>query len=194
MPNSDFSAARQRLLELLLDRSFRVGDFTLASGAKSRFYIDCRTTTTHAEGQVLVGELGLRALRDAGLRPSAVGGLTMGADPVSYAIAHASWGSGDPVHSFAVRKQAKEHGTGRRIEGCFRPDDEVVIIEDVITSGGSALRACDAVKAEGGKILAVLALVDRESGGRAAIEAAGYRVLSLFSAGELLGAAGPDSG
>lgn len=194
MPNSDFSAARQRLLELLLDRSFRVGDFTLASGAKSRFYIDCRTTTTHAEGQVLVGELGLRALRDAGLRPSAVGGLTMGADPVSYAIAHASWGSGDPVHSFAVRKQAKEHGTSRRIEGCFRPDDEVVIIEDVITSGGSALRACDAVEAEGGRILAVLALVDRESGGRAAIEAAGYRVLSLFSAGELLGAAGPDSG
>lgn len=194
MPNSDPAAARQRLLELLLERSFRVGDFTLASGAKSRFYIDCRTTTTHAEGQVLVGGLGLRALRDAGLSPASVGGLTMGADPVSYAIAHASWGSGDPVHSFAVRKQAKEHGTGRRIEGCFRAKDEVVIIEDVITSGASALRACDAVRAEGGKILAVLALVDRESGGRAAIEAAGYRVLSLFTAGELLGAAGPDSG
>lgn len=183
-------SGRARLLELLLERSFRTGDFVLASGARSSYYIDCRTTTTHAEGQALVGRLGLALLRDAGLRPASVGGLTMGADPVSYAVAHASWLAGDPVNAFSVRKQPKEHGTGRRVEGCFAPGHAVVIVEDVITSGKSALQACDAVEAEGGTVLAVLALVDREGGGREAIEARGYPVHVLFRVGELLAAAG----
>ena len=181
---------RRRLLELLLERSFRTGDFVLASGARSSYYIDCRTTTTHAEGQALVGRLGLALLRDAGLRPDAVGGLTMGADPVAYAIAHASWLAGDPVHAFSVRKAPKEHGTGRRVEGCFTSGARVVVVEDVVTSGMSALQACDAVEAEGGTVLAVIALVDRESGGRAAIEARGYPVHTLFAVGELLRSAG----
>ena len=181
---------RRRLLELLLQRSFRTGDFVLSSGARSSYYVDCRTTTTHAEGQALVGRLGLALLRDAGLRPDAVGGLTMGADPVAYAIAHASWLAGDPVHAFSVRKEPKAHGTGRRVEGCFTSGARVVVVEDVVTTGKSPLQACDAVEAEGGTVLAVVALLDREAGGRAAIEARGYPVHTLFRVGELLQAAG----
>jgi orotate phosphoribosyltransferase len=183
------SGDRARLLRLLAERSIRLGDFVLASGARSSYYIDCRATLTHAEGQALAGRLGLAALRAAALRPAAVGGLTMGADPLAYAIAHTSWleqAAGPPVHAFAVRKEPKAHGTGRRIEGSFGAGDAVVVIEDVITSGGSALRACEAVVAEGGSVLAVLALVDREAGGREAIEAAGYRVETLYRVSEVL--------
>lgn len=179
---------RDRLKALLLERSFRTGDFVLASGARSPYYIDCRTTTTHAEGQALVGRLGLELLRSTGLRPASVGGLTMGADPVAYAIAHASWLAGDPVHAFSVRKEPKAHGTGKRVEGCFGAGDRVVVVEDVITSGTSALAACDAVEAEGGVVVGVLALVDREAGGRAAVEARGYPVWTVFGVGELLSA------
>ncbi|HET6233054.1 MAG TPA: orotate phosphoribosyltransferase [Longimicrobiaceae bacterium] len=177
---------RERLLDLLVERSIRLGDFVLASGARSSYYVDCRATTTHAEGQFLVGRLGLAAVEDAGLAPEAVGGLTMGADPVAYAMAHASWLAGRPVHAFSVRKEAKAHGTGKRVEGCFAPGARVVVIEDVVTTGDSALKACAAVDAEGGEVLAVLTLVDRESGGREKIEAAGHRVLSLFQVSELL--------
>jgi orotate phosphoribosyltransferase len=181
---------RERLLRLLLDRSFRVGEFVLASGQKSRFYIDCRTTATHAEGQYLVGRLGLQAIRSAGLSPQSIGGLTMGADPVAYAIAHASWVAGPAIHGFSVRKEPKGYGAGKRIEGCFETGQEVVVVEDVITSGGSALRACSAVHEAGGRVLAVLALVDREEGGRAAIEAEGFPVIPLYRVSELLAASG----
>lgn len=133
-----------------------------------------------------MGQVGLDALRRAGLEPESVGGLTMGADPVAYAIAHASWLAEDPIDAFSVRKAPKEHGTGKRIEGCFGEGMRVVVIEDVITSGGSALQACEAVKAEGGEVLAVLTLIDREEGGREVLEEAGYRVLSLFRISELL--------
>lgn len=186
------SGDRERLLVLLAERSIRLGDFVLASGARSSYYIDCRATLTHAEGQALAGRLGLERLRAEGLGPASVGGLTMGADPLAYAIAHASWldrAAGAPVHAFSVRKEPKAHGTGRRIEGSFAEGDAVVVIEDVITSGGSALRACEAVAAEGGRVLAVLALVDREAGGRAAIEAAGHAVHCLYGVSELLAVA-----
>lgn len=181
-------AERARLIALLKERSLAFGDFVLASGARSSYYVDARRTTMHAEGQALVGPLGYRLIRDAGLSPDSVGGLTMGADPVSYAIAHASWLAGDPINAFSVRKQAKGHGRGRRIEGCFEAGQKVVIIEDSITSGGSALEACAAVEAEGGVVIGVLAIVDRESGGRAAIEAAGYPLLTLVGIRELLDA------
>jgi orotate phosphoribosyltransferase len=177
---------RERLAELLRERSVTRGDFVLASGARSSYYVDTRTTTTHAEGQFLIGELGWELLKGSGLDPSAVGGLTMGADPVAYAVAHTSWLAGEPVNAFTVRKQAKEHGTGKRIEGCFAPGDRVVVVEDVITSGGSALQACAAVREEGGEVLGVMALLDREAGGRELIEEAGYRVFSLFRISELL--------
>lgn len=176
---------RDRLLDLLAERSFRIGDFTLASGRKSRYYVDARTTTLSAEGQAVIGVLGLSALESSGLAPQAVGGLTMGADPIAYAIAHRSFLEGRPIQAFTVRKQPKDHGVGKQIEGCFEPGQTVVVIEDTITSGGSALRACQAVDAAGGDILAVLALVDREEGGREAIELKGYRVISLVTISEL---------
>ena len=177
--------ALERLRRLLLDRSVRRGDFVLASGQRSSYYIDCRLTTMSAEGQGLIGGLGWRALRDAGWRPRAVGGLTMGADPVAYAVASASFGTELVVDAFSVRKEAKAHGTGRVIEGCFTAGDDVVIVEDVITTGGSAQRAIAAVEIAGGRVLGVLAVVDREEGGRAALEGEGREVVALIRAGEL---------
>ena len=177
--------ALPRLRRLLLDRSVRRGDFVLASGQRSSYYIDCRLTTMSAEGQGLIGKLGWQAIRGAGWHPRAVGGLTMGADPVAYAVAAASFGTELVVDAFSVRKEAKTHGTGRVIEGCFNPGDDVVIVEDVITTGGSAQRAIAAVEGAGGRVLGVLAVVDREEGGRAALEREGRKVVALVRAGEL---------
>lgn len=179
------SADHAALVALLGERSVRFGDFTLASGAKSSYYIDCRLTTMSARGQILIGRLGLAAVRAAGWQPRSVGGLTMGADPVSYAIAAASANDAVPLDAFSVRKAAKQHGTGRQIEGNFASGDAVVIIEDVITSGGSAITAIDVVREAGGVILGVLAVVDREAGGREKIEASGVPVVTLVSAREL---------
>lgn len=177
--------ARRRLLRLLAERSFRTGTFRLSSGGTSDYYVDCRTTTMHAEGQVLIGRVGLDALEEAGLGPDLVGGLTMGADPVSYALAHESALRGRPVHAFSVRKEGKDHGRSRRIEGCFEAGSTVVVTEDVITTGASALQAVEAVREAGGEVLAVLALVDREEGGREALRDEGLQVVSLFTAGDL---------
>jgi len=177
--------SRERLLGLFVERSLQEGDFVLASGRQSRFYIDCRKTTMHAEGQVLLGEVGTDAIEAAGLEPDLIGGLTMGADPIAYAIAGESWRRGRPVHAFSVRKRPKRHGTGQRIEGCFEQGARVIVVEDVITTGGSALQACEAVRQEGGTVLAVLAAVDRQEGGREAIEAEGLDVITLYGVDEL---------
>jgi orotate phosphoribosyltransferase len=177
---------RTRLLDLIAQRSARRGTFTLSSGKQSDLYIDCRLTTMHPEGLALIGPLGLAAIADRGWRPDAVGGLTLGADPVSYAIAYASQLAGNPTRSFTVRKEAKTHGTGKLIEGPFAAGDRVVVIEDVITTGGSALKAVDAVRAAGGAVVGVLAVVDRQEGGREAIEAAGLAVASLATAAEIV--------
>lgn len=146
----------------------------------------------HAEGQVLIGAVGLAAIREAGLSPDAIGGLTMGADPIAYAVAAASWREGEPIHAFSVRKRPKRHGRGRRIEGCFEAGARVIVCEDVITTGGSALQACEAIRHEDGQALAILALVDRQEGGREALEAAGHRVLVLFTADDLRRCAAAD--
>jgi orotate phosphoribosyltransferase len=181
MPSGDL----ERLRRLLLERSVRRGDFALSSGQRSSYYIDCRMTTMSAEGQGLIGRLGWRAIKERGWRPKAVGGLTMGADPVAYAIAAASFGSDLVVDAFSVRKEAKGHGTGRVVEGCFSTGDEVVIVEDVITTGGSAQRAIEVVTLAGGIVLGVFAVVDREEGGRAILEGEGREVVTLCTAGEL---------
>lgn len=157
----------------------------LASGRRSSYYIDCRLATMSAEGMVLIGRLGWQAILGAGWKPAAVGGLTMGADPVAYAIAAASFGSDRPVNAFSVRKEAKNHGTGRVIEGNLQSGDAVVVVEDVITSGASATRAIAAVEQAGGKVLGVLAVVDREQDGRRILEADGRRVVTLTTAAEL---------
>jgi orotate phosphoribosyltransferase len=167
------------LIPLLLARSVRHGDFVLASGRHSKYYIDARLTTMSAQGLALIGRIGLAAIRAAGWAPQAIGGLTLGADPVAYAIATASATNPPLLDAFSVRKEAKGHGTKRRIEGNFVPGQGVVVVEDVITSGGSALQAIRAIEEEGGRVLGVLAVVDREEGGRAAILAAGHEVVSL---------------
>ncbi len=179
-------AHRDTLIRLLAERSTRRGDFVLSSGRRSSLYIDARLTTMSPEGLVLIGALGLQAIHDAEWKPDAVGGLTLGADPVAYAIAHTSALAGTPVRAFTVRKQAKTHGTGRRLEGPFRQADRVVIVEDVITTGESALDASRAVREAGGEVIGVLAVVDREEGGRAALEAEGLEVRALTRAEELV--------
>ena len=176
---------REALASLLRERSISFGDFLLASGQRSRYYIDARKTTMSAPGQRLIGRIGLDTIRSEGWTPAAVGGLTMGADPVAYAIAHASADTPPPIDAFSVRKAAKDHGTARRIEGNFTDGAAVVVIEDVITSGGSALQAIEAVQAEGGRVLGVLAVVDRLQGGRAAIEAQGFSVVAMTTIHDL---------
>ncbi len=189
--SSHAARARNQLIALLAERSAKQGDFVLASGRRSSLYVDCRLTTMSPEGQRLLGELGLAELHAAGWAADAVGGLTLGADPIAYAIAHASAfaherNEGPLVRAFTVRKQAKQHGTGRRVEGPFVAGDKVVVVEDVITTGGSALTAVEAIREEGGVVLGVLAVVDREEGGREALEAAGLTVRSLAKASELV--------
>lgn len=138
------------------------------------------------EGLSLIGPLGFAAIRARGWRVDAVGGLTLGADPIACAISYASATSDTPVRAFTVRKEPKTHGTGKLIEGPFKSGDHVVVIEDTITTGGSARKAVDAVRAAGGTVVGVLALVDREEGGREALEADGLEVVSLARAAELV--------
>lgn len=175
---------RRKLLELLRTRSLRRGDFLLSSGARSSYYIDGRKTTMSGEGQRLIGRLGLRAIHDVGWHPGAVGGLTLGADPVAYAIAHAAEDA--PLDGFTVRKQPKQHGTGQRIEGGFEAGMDVVVVEDVMTSGASAMSAVDAVREAGGRVLGVFCVVDREEGGHTRLSGEGLQLVALFTAAELL--------
>ena len=176
----------EQLLAFLAERSARRGNFTLASGRQSSLYIDARLTTMSPDGLATIGPLALAAIHGAGWSPDSVGGLTLGADPVSYAIAYASALAGAPIRAFTVRKEAKAHGTGKLIEGPFQPTDRVVVIEDVITTGGSALKAIAAVRAAGATVLGVLAVVDREEGGREAIAASGVTAIALAGAAEII--------
>jgi orotate phosphoribosyltransferase len=175
------------LNELLRARSLRTGDFVLASGARSTYYIDARLTTMSGSGQLLIGRRALAEIDAAGWTPDSVGGLTLGADPVAYAIAHAAAAAGRTIDAFTVRKEAKAHGTGRIIEGNLRERGRALIVEDVITTGDSALRAIRAVETAGARVIGVLTVVDRQEGGRERIEDAGYGVRALFTAAELLG-------
>jgi orotate phosphoribosyltransferase len=174
---------RNDLLNLIATHSFRLGDFTLASGQKSDYYIDCRTTTLHAEGGRLSGLVLYDLIRQHFSQTEAVGGLTMGADPlVSNTSSASAWHhhqhhhraphDNELVHGFLVRKAEKTHGTGRRIEGFHRIGAHVVIVDDVCTTGGSTITAIEAARESGMNVIGVLCLVDREQGGRANIEAA----------------------
>ncbi|RZU40288.1 orotate phosphoribosyltransferase [Edaphobacter modestus] len=184
---------RTDLLNLIATHSFRLGDFTLASGQKSDYYIDCRTTTLHAEGGRLSGLLLYDLIRQHFPQAEAVGGLTMGADPVVSNTASASaWHhlhhKHDPVvHGFLVRKAEKTHGTGRRLEGFHKLGAHVVIVDDVCTTGGSTITAIEATKESGMNVIGVLCLVDREQGGRANIEAAAPHApfYSVFTANDV---------
>jgi len=176
-------------MEILIGRSVRLGDFTLASGAKSSYYVDARRTTMSAEGQHLTGAVCWDALQASGLEPTHVGGLTMGADPVTYALARESFERGHPLDGFSVRKKAKENGTGQRIEGGLPEGARCLVIEDSMTTGGSALKAIEALQDFGAGVVGVLTLVDREEGGRERLADAGHALISVFSGPELLAAA-----
>ena len=178
--------ARDDLIALLARRSARRGLFTLASGRQSTLYIDARLTTMSPDGLALIGPLALETIRAHRWAADAVGGLTLGADPISYAIAYASSLSGPPLRAFTVRKEAKAHGTGQLIEGPFRAGDHVVVVEDVITTGGSALRAIEAIRSAGGVISGIIALVDREEGGSEKLADTGLPVVALTKASEIL--------
>lgn len=185
---------RERLEDLLVERSVRLGDFTLASGAKSDYYIDARLTTMSAEGQLLVGQVAYDAIGESGLRPTHVGGLTLGADPITYAIAHRSALEGSPIDGFTVRKRAKDHGTGQRIEGGLPTKGRALMIEDTMTTGRSTLEAVEAVRMHGAQIIGVLTLVNRSQGAQAFYAQQGLPLLALFSGEELLAAARKRSG
>jgi len=184
----------QQLLSLLARTSFRLGQFKLSYGATSDYYIDCRTTTLHAEGGRLTGESIVDLLNENGIEAEAVGGLTMGADPIVSNVATASaWRaqtnpSAPLVHGFLVRKAEKAHGTGRRIEGFCREGARVIIVDDVCTTGASTINAIEAAREAGMIVAAVVCIVEREEAkGRPGVEAAaaGAPFLRLFTASQV---------
>jgi orotate phosphoribosyltransferase len=181
-------SAREQLLNLLATNSFRLGEFTLSSGGKSDYYIDCRTTTLHAQGAELTGRVFLDLIQQQGWRPQAVGGLTMGADPIVTATSVISAQDGTPIHGFLVRKAEKAHGMGRRVEGCQEKGARVVIVDDVCTTGSSTIQAIEAAREFGFNIAGVACLVERlEAGGRPAVEkaAAPVKFISVFTSDDV---------
>jgi orotate phosphoribosyltransferase len=182
------STFREQLLNLLATNSFRLGEFTLSSGAKSDYYIDCRTTTLHAHGAELTGRVFLDLIQQQGWQPQAVGGLTMGADPIVVATSIISSQAGAPIHGFLVRKAEKAHGMGRRVEGFQEKGARVVIVDDVCTTGGSTIQAIEAAHEFGFNIRGVACLVERlEAGGRPAVEkaAAPAPFISVFTSNDV---------
>jgi orotate phosphoribosyltransferase len=179
--NDLFDRHRARLLELLKRLAYEEREVTLSSGQKSNFYIDCKQAVLGAEGHFLVGWLVGRLLQDKAPEVEAIGGLTMGADPLASAVSTMSYLSGRPLQAFYVRKEPKGHGTGQWLEGIksLRPGMPVAILEDVVTTGGSALKAIERVREFGLEVSVVVGLVDREEGGRAALEAQAP-VITLF--------------
>jgi orotate phosphoribosyltransferase len=175
------SSARQELLRLLAAKSFRLGEFKLSSGGTSDYYIDCRTTALDARGAQLTGQVFLEEIRALGWKPQAIGGLTMGADPIVVAVAVTS----GHVHGFLVRKAEKQHGTGQRIEGFRQKGARVVIVDDVCTTGASTIQAIAAAREFGFDVAGVMCLVERqEAGGRPAVEKAAIPAtfVSIFTA------------
>lgn len=186
---------RSELADILRAKSVKTGHFVLASGKESDLYVDCRVTTLDARGAVLLGRVLNDLLRKEeaarGLKIESLGGLTMGADPLalSTAIASSLAGDAEPVQAFTVRKEAKGHGRGKRIEGNFAAGQTVVAVDDVITTGGSTLKAIEAIREEGGNVAFAMVLVDRQEGGREAIEKEGIPVVAAFTREELVGPA-----
>jgi orotate phosphoribosyltransferase len=178
------TAARQELLRLLASKSFRLGDFKLSSGASSDYYVDCRATTLDAKGARLTGQVFLEEIRAHEWKPQAIGGLTMGADPIVTAVAITS----GELDGFLVRKAEKQHGTGQRIEGFREKDARVVIVDDVCTTGASTVQAIEAAREFGFDVAGAMCLVERqEAGGRANVEkaAAPARFVAIFTAADV---------
>lgn len=180
---------KKRLIELIIERTFKFSSkptFKLASGKKSSYYFNCKPTTLNSEGMYLIGNLIYGLIKGRkNWNVKAVGGLTLGADPVSNAVAYTSYVKGKPLESFVIRKEAKKHGTMLWIEGNVKKGDKVIIIEDVVTTGGSTIKAIERAKKSGLKVLGVVVLIDRQEGGREAVEALGIPVESLLTREEI---------
>jgi orotate phosphoribosyltransferase len=177
---------RRQLLALLKEKSFKYSPdkpFKLVSGRKSPYYVDCRPVTHSAQGLALIGEIFFELLQN--LNADAIGGLTMGADPIAHATALISFQKGKPINSFSVRKQAKEHGAGGLVVGDVRPGQRAVIVEDVITTGASTLKAIAAARDFGLEVAKVLILVDRQEGGKEAVAQAVPEVEAVFTIADL---------
>ena len=178
---------RESLIRLVRERSYREGDFTLASGQKSSFYIDMKATTLHPDGAYLIGELAVELLAQKDVPIEGVGGLTLGADPIATALSLAGRARGKSWPAFIVRKEAKGHGTGKYVEGAenLRPGAPVLVLEDVVTTGGSSVKAIERLRAEGYRPVAVLTVVDRQQGGEANLRALGVDFFSLLTLTDL---------
>ena len=174
---------REQLRQLLKAQSLMFGDFTLASGKKSTFYFDSKKTTLLPDGAWLTARAVLAVIRERGIEAEAIGGLTLGADPIVCPVAALSHVEGPRLRAFIVRKEAKEHGTGRRIEGNLAAGSRVIIVDDVVTTAGSTVKAIEAAEAEGHTVVAVICLVDREEGGAAKLAA--YPFYPLFKRSEI---------
>ena len=181
--SSDLAADRQALIALIGDEAVFHGDFTLSSGKKATYYVDMRKLTLDHRAAPAIGRLVLDAIAD--LDVDAVGGLTLGADPIANAVLHASVAAGTPVDAFIVRKEPKDHGRGRQIEGAELAGKRVVIVEDTSTTGQSPLKAAEVAAAAGADVVAVVTVVDRKTGAQAAVEAAGYRWRSVIDLDDL---------
>jgi orotate phosphoribosyltransferase len=180
---------KQRLIELILERSFKFSDrptFKLASGKMSNFYFNCKPTTLSPEGMYLIGNLLYDVIKARKTwKIKAIGGLTLGADPLANAIAYTSYMKGEPLEAFVVRKEPKKHGTMQWIEGNVREGESVLIIEDVITTGGSTIKAIERAKRCGLRVQGVVVLIDRQEGGREAVESMGVPVKVLLTKKEI---------
>ena len=182
----DTAAMKKRLAQILVERSYMEGDFTLASGKKSDYYFDCRQTSLHPEGAWLIGSLFTEMLSDLDI--AAVGGMTMGADPLISATSVASHLKGRPLAGLIVRKAIKDHGTGRYIEGLanVKTGDKVAMLEDVVSTGGSVLQACERIHDVGLEAAVICCVLDRGEGGREKLLEAGYQVRAIFTRPELV--------
>ncbi len=178
----------ERLRELIKERALKISDkpiFKLSSGQMSTYYMDLRTITLDPEGGYIIGNVVYKMIKDK--NPDAVGGLTLGADPISYATSLVSYLQKNPIKPFVVRKEPKGHGTGKQIEGNVKPGEKVFIVEDVVTTAGSSLKAAKIAQEFGLEILGIIAIVDREEGGEQNIKNAGFEFFPIFKISEFLG-------
>ena len=176
-----------RLIELIIEKAFKYSEepvFKLVSGRMSNYYFNCKAVTLYPEGMYLLGNLFFDLIKDLDIR--GIGGLTLGADPVAYAVAYTSYLKNKPVEAFVVRKTPKSHGTMQWLEGNIKSGDRVVIVDDVITTGKSTIEAITRAKEAGLEIVKVIALIDRQEGGREAIETLGHKIESIITRDEVM--------
>lgn len=178
---------KERLIELIIEKAFQYSEepvFKLVSGRMSNYYFNCKAVSLQPEGMYLIGNLIFDLIKDLNIK--GIGGLTLGADPIAYAVAYTSYLKGNPIDAFVVRKTPKSHGTMQWIEGNIQSGDRVVIVDDVITTGKSTIEAITRAKEAGLEIVKVISLIDRQEGGREAVKASGYELDSIVTKGEVM--------